>query len=192
MSIYKQSRRTKINYRKIYEQYYGPIPRDDIGRKYEIHHIDGNSNNNDPKNLIAISIKDHYNIHYDQKDWAACLRIASKMKLSSDQISEIAKLNHENRIKNKTHPWLTRSDGTSVMKDRVMSSDYINPFSGKNKGTQNSRYDSTIHTFYNVKTDTIIKMTQFEFVTTQDVNQGSASRLINGKYKITRGWTIIK
>ena len=30
------------NYRKIYEKVYGPIPREDNGRSFEIHHIDGN------------------------------------------------------------------------------------------------------------------------------------------------------
>lgn len=32
-------------YRRIYEQHYGPIPKDEQGRSYEIHHIDGNHNN---------------------------------------------------------------------------------------------------------------------------------------------------
>ena len=35
-------------YRKIYEQHHGPIPIDESGRTYDIHHIDGNHFNNDP------------------------------------------------------------------------------------------------------------------------------------------------
>ena len=46
MNIYSET-----NYRKIYEQHYGPIPKDTDGRSYEIHHIDGNHNNNDINNL---------------------------------------------------------------------------------------------------------------------------------------------
>lgn len=55
-------------YRKIWESYYGPIPTDSNGRSYEIHHIDGNRNNNDISNLKCLSIKEHYNVHYQQQD----------------------------------------------------------------------------------------------------------------------------
>jgi hypothetical protein len=36
-------------YRKIYEQNFGPIPKDGDGRSYDVHHIDGNRNNNVPE-----------------------------------------------------------------------------------------------------------------------------------------------
>ena len=55
-------------YRKIYESHNGPIPKEDNGRSYEIHHIDGNHFNNDPSNLKAVSIQEHYDIHYSQGD----------------------------------------------------------------------------------------------------------------------------
>ena len=61
------------NYRKIYENHYGPIPKEENGRSYEIHHLDGNHHNNDPKNLKAVRIQEHYDIHYSQGDWSACL-----------------------------------------------------------------------------------------------------------------------
>jgi len=191
MTIYNKQRRTKVNYRKLYEQYYGPIPREDSGRKYEIHHKDGNSHNNNPENLIAISIQDHYDVHHKQGDWTACLRIAAKMKWSTEQISEIAKLNHLHRLEKGTHPWQKRADGSSHTKDRISKPGYVNPFTGRNKGIKNSKYDPTIHTFHNIETGVTVQMTQYEFVTTQDVDQGSASRLINGKYKTTRGWKYI-
>ena len=38
-------------YRTIYENHFGPIPKDSDGRSYEIHHIDGNNKNDDLKNL---------------------------------------------------------------------------------------------------------------------------------------------
>lgn len=192
MTIYNKQRRTTVNYRKIYIQFYGPIPKDTDGRSYEIHHIDGNSHKNNPENLIAISIQDHYDIHHSQGDWAACLRIAAKMKWSTEQVSEIAKLNHKKRLVNGKHPWQKRKDGSSHTKDRINKPGYVNPFSGKNKGVENSKYDPTIHKFFNKNTESIVEMTQYEFVTTQDVDQGSASRLINGIYKTTRGWTLIK
>ena len=192
MTIYNKPRRTTVNYRKIYEQVYGPIPKEPNGRKYEIHHIDGNSHNNAPENLVAVSIQEHYNIHYKQGDLAACLRIATKMKLPAEQVSEIAKLNHLERLKNRTHPWQKRKDGSSHTADRISKPGYVNPFTGKNKGVENSKYDPTVHTFFNTITKLTVQMTQYEFVTTQDVDQGSASRLINGIYKITRGWKLLK
>lgn len=93
-------------YRKIYEQHYGPIPYDEHGRTFDIHHIDGNRKNNDPKNLIALSKKDHYDVHYSQEDWAACMLIAESLKVSPEEKSLMAKLNHQKRISNGTHPFL--------------------------------------------------------------------------------------
>lgn len=34
------------DYRKIYKDYYECIPTDETGRTFDIHHIDGNRNNN--------------------------------------------------------------------------------------------------------------------------------------------------
>jgi len=62
-------------YRKIYEQHHGPIPVESDGRTYEIHHIDGDHNNNDPGNLKAVTVKEHYNIHYAQGDYNACVNV---------------------------------------------------------------------------------------------------------------------
>ena len=53
MNIYKNRTSAKV-YRKIYEENFGPIPKEPNGRSYEIHHIDGNHSNNDPSNLIAV------------------------------------------------------------------------------------------------------------------------------------------
>lgn len=82
-----------MNYRKIYQDHHGPIPKDEEGRSFEIHHVDGNSKNNSPENLKAVSIQEHYDIHLSQGDWAACIRIAGKMRLSPEKISELAKKN---------------------------------------------------------------------------------------------------
>jgi ribosomal protein L37AE/L43A len=102
------------NYRKIYENHNGPIPWDEKGRKYEIHHIDGNKKNNDPSNLKCVSLQEHYDIHYSQGDWMACHKIAGKLKLSGSEISELARLNAEQQLQNRTHPFLMKEDGSSV------------------------------------------------------------------------------
>jgi len=110
-------------YRKIYEQNFGPIPKDQNNRTYEIHHIDGNHSNNDPFNLRAVSINEHYDIHYAQGDWAACLRISARTKLSPETISKLASLAAKARNKNPKYinPFKARPDGSSISKDRVNS-----------------------------------------------------------------------
>lgn len=103
-------------YRKIYESHFGPIPKDEYGRSYEIHHIDGNRNNNDLTNLKCVSVQEHYDIHYSQEDWMACYKIALKLRLSGDEISELARKQTLQQVSDGTHTWLKKSDGTSVGK----------------------------------------------------------------------------
>jgi hypothetical protein len=74
----------KINYRRIWIDYYGEIPKDDQGRSYEIHHIDGNRNNNSIENLTCISIEEHYAIHFNQGDYYACAAIKRRLELTEE------------------------------------------------------------------------------------------------------------
>lgn len=78
-----------INYRKLWENSYGVIPKDEDGRSYEIHHIDGNRNNNDLINLSCVSIKDHYQIHLNQGDIMACIAISFRMSLTKEDLSKL-------------------------------------------------------------------------------------------------------
>jgi len=102
--------RHRQNYRKIYEQYHGSIPYESNGRTYEIHHIDGNHNNNNINNLIAITIQEHYNLHYAQGDYGACHFIKLRMKLnrteSSKIQSDLSRKIARKRVADGTHPWL--------------------------------------------------------------------------------------
>ena len=93
-------------YRKIYENHYGPIPKDEFGRTYEIHHIDGNHFNNHPNNLKSVSIQEHYDIHYSQGDWAACSIMLDRMKISPEEKSKLASKFAFARVKDGTHPFL--------------------------------------------------------------------------------------
>lgn len=77
---------TKIH-RKIYIKHFGEIP-----EGFDIHHIDGNHSNNNPSNLKAVSLKEHYDIHFSQGDYAAALRIAQRMGLSKEEKSKLASL----------------------------------------------------------------------------------------------------
>lgn len=78
-------------HRTIYEENFGPIPKDETGRSYEIHHIDGDKNNNSIDNLKCVSIQEHYDIHYRQGDWGACLIMSSRMDISAEEKSKLAK-----------------------------------------------------------------------------------------------------
>lgn len=107
------------NYRKIYESHYGLIPKDNDGRTFEIHHIDGNHSNSDPQNLAVVSIQEHYNIHFSQGDWAACLIMAKRMKIPPDEKTKLAKLSNEKRLLEGTHPFLGGDIQSKNNKKRV-------------------------------------------------------------------------
>lgn len=94
------------SYRKIYKQHYGEIPVDADGRSFEIHHIDGDHTNNDPLNLKAVTIQEHYDIHYSQGDWYACLLIAGALQISPEEKSNLARLAALKAVKNGTHNFL--------------------------------------------------------------------------------------
>lgn len=81
-----------MNYRKIWETYNGSIP-----DGYEIHHIDGDRQNNDISNLICLSLKEHYEVHYNQGDWLACAIMSERMKLSQEERKSIHKKAMESR-----------------------------------------------------------------------------------------------
>jgi hypothetical protein len=112
MNIYSNK-----NYRKIYEQCHGPIPKDDSGRSYEIHHIDGDGNNNDLDNLIAVSIQEHYDIHYSQGDYGACYYIARRMNLTPVILSYLATKSNQHRVQDGTHNFI----GGKIQKELVSS-----------------------------------------------------------------------
>jgi hypothetical protein len=96
-----------MSYRKIWESVYGPIPKDKDGRSYEIHHIDGNHENDSLDNLKLVTIEEHYQIHFEQGDYGACWSIANRMSIpvevSKKLQSELSKKLAKQRIENGTH-----------------------------------------------------------------------------------------
>lgn len=106
-------------YRKIYEHHYGAIPRDDSERSYEIHHIDGNHNNNDYKNLVALSLQEHYDVHYSQGDFYAAMKIAAKLQMTAEEISELAKASAKKQIADGKHPFKDSSLQRSLCKRQL-------------------------------------------------------------------------
>jgi hypothetical protein len=106
-------------HRKIYEQHFGPIPKDQDGRTYDVHHIDGNHFNNDPANLKAVSIEEHYQIHFSQGDWAACQAMAIRMSTPPHTISELARRATLAKVEAGTHPWLGGEVSRRVNQERI-------------------------------------------------------------------------
>ncbi len=93
-------------YRKLYKEHFGPIPKDQNGQSYDIHHIDGNHNNNVIENLVAVSVQEHYDIHYKQGDFGACQKIALRIGMTSKKLSEIATKSNLRRSANGTNPFV--------------------------------------------------------------------------------------
>jgi hypothetical protein len=124
-------------YRKIYENHHGPIPKDDGGRSYEIHHIDGNHKNNTPENLKCLTIQEHYDIHFSQKDYGACFKISKRMQMSKNEKSELARLHAYNRVANGSHPFLDSVKQSERAKDRVKLGKCV--FTDPNWQKQNQR-----------------------------------------------------
>jgi hypothetical protein len=73
-----------MNYRKIWIDVYGKIPKDENGVTFEIHHKDGIRTNNEIENLMCLSIQSHFDIHYSQKDWFACKLILKKLNIPAE------------------------------------------------------------------------------------------------------------
>jgi hypothetical protein len=116
-------------YRKIWEENYGKIPLDENGRTYEIHHIDGNRNNNSIDNLKCVSITEHYNIHFKQGDYQACLRMSERMKLTAKQKSELASKANKGKI--------TITNGVD---DRKIDADFPIPEGWRRGRTKGKRF----------------------------------------------------
>jgi hypothetical protein len=107
------------DYRKIWESHYGLIPCDSSGRRYEIHHIDGNRNNNNITNLKLVTIKEHYDLHYNQGDWAACQAIAKRIDLNPEENSKLCRQLALKRVADGNHPFLGSDHNKKFVGDRI-------------------------------------------------------------------------
>lgn len=81
----KMKRVNDTPHRRVFEKFHGRK----IRPGYHIHHIDGDHTNNDPSNLIEVTTYEHYLIHKEQGDWAACMLLADASMISPDELAEI-------------------------------------------------------------------------------------------------------
>lgn len=94
-----------VDYRRLWRKYHGAIPLDELGRRYDIHHKDGNRENNEIENLMCISMQEHMELHINQGDWAAAFRIAQRMGISPAIKSELMSQSNKKRLAAGTHPF---------------------------------------------------------------------------------------
>lgn len=103
------------DYRKFWKRVNGDIPQDENGISYDIHHKDGNRNNNELSNLMCVSIKEHYEIHYNKyletgsyKELASARMLAGRLINSVDELTgytltEETKEKIRNTLKGRSH-----------------------------------------------------------------------------------------
>jgi len=158
----------KKDYRKLWIEHYGNIPKDEQGRSYEIHHKDGNHANNSIDNLSCITIKEHYDIHYSQGDYGACVMIAKRMNLSPDYLSGIQKGKKRpgiGGVKKGSVPW---NKGTNGYKLSLTDE-------GKHKKLQAVKKNNKI-------SDNLAEQIRMEFLNSQIVNNPNIGKVQkNGK-----------
>lgn len=75
--------------RRIWALFNGSIPKDENGVSFDIHHRDGDWENNTPSNLEALSVRDHFLRHLSQGDFCAAWYIAQRLKLSAHDYANI-------------------------------------------------------------------------------------------------------
>lgn len=197
MNIYSKS-----DHRKIYEKYVGPIPKDENGRSYEIHHIDGDHSNNNLSNLLCVSIKEHYEIHKAQGDFRACLIMSQRMKISPEEKSYLAKLSN----KGKNNPmfgtiWINNGSENKKIKGdipegwkrgRIISEDYASKFTKRSKaGVNNTRFNKTIYCFQNLATLEKEFSTCYEFAIKYSITSKGLRSLVRKNITSFKGWRII-
>jgi hypothetical protein len=120
-----------MHYRRVWEKHNGPIPRDEKGRSFEIHHINGNREDNRIENLICISVEEHYKIHLEQGDFGAAFRIAQRMEIDPEIKSNLMSQANKIRLEKGDHPFL-RADVRAKAQERL-----VKKIQDKTQGFQN-------------------------------------------------------
>lgn len=86
-------------HRKVWETYYNSCLLPGV----EIHHIDGNYNNNEITNLMPVTIEEHFLIHYSQQDYPACKAILLRMESNPILMAECSSIIQQQKWKDGTH-----------------------------------------------------------------------------------------
>lgn len=126
------------DYRKIYERYYECS----LLQGIDIHHIDGDHNNNDPLNLQAVLLEEHYSIHKEQKEYYAAYLIGRRLKIKPEDWEQMAKENgRKSAIQN-------RDNGVGLTvwaKNNPKLAQQMRSENGKKSGKKNFKNNVGLH-----------------------------------------------
>lgn len=144
-----------MGYRQIWERKNGPIPRDETGRTYDIHHIDGNRKNNALVNLKAVSLKEHYEIHLAQGDYGAAARIAQRMKLDPEVTRELCRQAAQKRVADGNNAFLGGEVQRRTNRERLEAGTH-HLLSGEQQRTlQRNLYEKGTHNWQKYRDEAI-------------------------------------
>jgi len=138
------NQRTKTNYRKIWEEYNSKV----IPAGNHIHHIDGDRNNNSPENLLCVTPKEHWEIHYNQGDPVALngkfIQGASEAGKKGGAVGKGKTISDEQKIKMSISMKLKYKECGSWNKDRERSDETKQKISKATSGENNPRYGKEV------------------------------------------------
>jgi hypothetical protein len=107
-------------YVKIWEKHNGKK----LPSNMEIHHIDGNNQNNHVDNLMAVTIEEHLEIHKKQNDYGAVQAILMRMNMTDVQkelLKECASKHQKKLLKRGEHNFqIPKKERTKLSKE-IMS-----------------------------------------------------------------------
>lgn len=175
------------NYRKMWEDINGPIPRDEYGRTFEIHHKDGNRANNNLENLLCVSILEHLDIHYAQQDWGAVaailLRLESKDHNTIKQAASIWSTDsNKQRLSTGTHNFTSiqhRQIVSQTQKQRMASGQH--PFQQQDNSSLGKK-SATLkkQRWRNLADDEFFELLKtYKFIITRLLRNGKQERCVN-------------
>lgn len=149
-----------MSHRKLYKSYYGSIPVDKDGRTYDIHHIDGNRKNNAKKNLIALPIEEHYQIHLNKKEFRAAHAILLRMKYTPEEFSELASKAAKERVQLGKNPLLGGKIQREYNRKKVEDGThhFLSEKHSKNVSERNKKLtDQGLHNFQSIESRESVK-----------------------------------
>lgn len=104
-------------HRRVWTEAHGPIPKDENGRSFEIHHINGNHQDNRLENLECLRIEEHFQRHFDNGDWGACVLIGRRMSMTPEELSNLQRGKKRpgiGGVPKGTKPWNTGKKGYKI------------------------------------------------------------------------------
>lgn len=108
-----------MSYRKIYQEYH----KCSLLPGVDVHHIDGNKNNNDIKNLQAVTLEEHYSIHLAQGDYGAAQAVLLRIENPElrSRLAELASLHQKELLEKGLHNFqlMTKERRSQISKNTM-------------------------------------------------------------------------